>query len=74
MNEQNIDAGPLHSGEVYKADRDEVATVNMMLCAASALEFGRSKHERRPIHLCRTFLSDNDELDCFINDTGNTSC
>ena len=43
-NEQNTDACPLYSNEggVYKADRDEVATVNMVMCAISALKYGTS--------------------------------
>ena len=75
-NEQNNDACPLYSkkGGVYKADRDEVATVNMVLCAVSALEYGRSKCDRRPAHLCRNTTITYDNLDSLIHDTGNVSC
>ena len=75
-NEQNTDACLLHSkeGGVYRADRDEVATVNMMMCAVAALEYGRSKCERRPTHLCRNATLANDDLDHLIYDAGNASC
>ena len=74
-NEQNTDACLLHSkeGGVYRADRDEVATVNMMMCAVAALEYGRSKCERRPTHLCRNATLANDDLNHLIHNDGNAS-
>ena len=63
-----------HAGGVYRADRDEVATVNMMMCAVAALEYGRSKCERRPTHLCRNATLANDDLDHLIYNAGNASC
>ena len=72
-NEQNSDTCLLHSkGEIYRGDRDEVATVNMMMCAVSALGYGIPKHQRRPAHLCRT-KTKLDKLDNLIYDTGNVS-
>lgn len=86
-NERNIGGCCLHSGHgtctlgkkvtggVYKADRDEVATINMMMCAISALEYGRPKNERRPAHLCRnaTLIDESVSIDRLIYDTGNVS-
>ena len=61
----------LKNGEAYSGNRDEIATINMMLCATAALDDNKLNKQRRPTYLCRG------KVDCLTDllcDAGNVSC
>ena len=43
----------LKNGEAYSGNRDEIATINMMLCATAALDDNKLNKQCHPTYLCR---------------------